>query len=67
VLRLQAELLEAPGGRPLVEADALLWRQGATDLAAILARVTGDRWDHPVFDVVQRRASVDGHLLDESL
>jgi hypothetical protein len=70
VLRLQAELLEAQGGRPRVEADAVLWRQRATDLAAVLAKLIGDRWDHPVFDVVQRRArraSLDGHLLDDSV
>jgi hypothetical protein len=70
VLRLQAELREVHGGNPDAAAGATRWQQRATDLAAILAQLTGESWDHPVFDVVERRArraSVDGHVLDTSV
>jgi hypothetical protein len=70
VLRLQAELRKAQSGSPDASADAIRWQQRAADLAAILAQVTGQRWDHPIFDVVERRAqraSVDGQVLESSV
>jgi hypothetical protein len=70
VLRLQTELRDARSGPPDSAADAMRWQQRATDLAAILARLTGQHWHHPMFDVVERRAqraSVGGHELDSSV
>jgi hypothetical protein len=70
VLRLQAELREARGGNLDAAADAMRWQQRATDLAAILSHHTGASWDHPVFDVVERRAeraSAEGQVLDSSV
>jgi hypothetical protein len=70
VLRLQAELREAHRGDPDVAVDATRWRQRATDLASILSRLTGQSWEHPIFEVVERRAqraSVEGQVLDGSV
>jgi hypothetical protein len=70
VLRLQAELREAQSGNPDAAADTIGLRQLATDLTAILAQLTGQGWDHPVFGIVERRAqraSVEGHVLDSSV
>jgi hypothetical protein len=42
------------------------WQQRATDLAAIVSQLTGAGWDHPMFDLVERRAeraSVEQRLL----
>jgi hypothetical protein len=70
VLRLQAELREARGGNPDAAADDTRWLQRATDLAAVLAELTGQQWDHPMFGVIEQRAqraSVEGQALDSSV
>jgi hypothetical protein len=69
VLRLQAELREARVS-PDSAADVTRLRQRTTDLAAILGQLTGAGWDHPMFDLVERRArraAEEGHVLDNSV
>lgn len=50
--------------------DHVRWRQQATDLAAIVGRLMGAGWDHPIFALVERRArqaSSAGDLLSSSV
>ena len=77
VLALQAEVraLEqssTPDASPPaeLEAEVIRRRQQADDLAAIVARLTGLGWDHPMFALVDRRArraAAEGAVLGTSV
>ena len=78
VLELRAErrtLERGPPGRdhpPPAEltSELVRWQQQAADLAAIVARLTGAGWDHPMFALVDQRAhraAAEGDVLATSV